>query len=69
MSNLLSKQQAAGLVGLHPEHLISGPRYQRCPRECHPVGASVILERDRGHVRTRLMLCQSCRQRWWQHRC
>jgi hypothetical protein len=29
----------------------------------------VILERDRGHVRTRLMLCHSCRQRWWQHRC
>ncbi len=69
MSNLRSKQQIAGLVGLHPKHLISGPRYQRCPRECDPVGASVILERDRGHVRTRHMLCHSCRQRWWQHRC
>ncbi len=69
MSNLLSKQQAAVLVGLHPEHRIIVPRYQRCPRECRPVGASVLLERDRGHVRIRLLLCHNCGQRWWQHRC
>ena len=37
--------------------------------ECRPVGASLIWERDRGHVRMRLLLCDNCGQRWWQHRC
>lgn len=39
---------------MHVIHSI-GARHQRCPRECRPVGASVIWERYRGHVRTRLL--------------
>ncbi len=48
------------------DYVSGGPRYQRCPRECRPVDASVIRERDLGHVLKRLMRCHTCGQRWWQ---